>query len=310
MHRYRFLISIILLTFSVACTSSTRHAETVRSSPRVDRPLNHGAALYLQGCYTRALEFFQEAHERYTVLDNLPGIASSLNSMANVYYQLDDMQGALRSYTEALAVYRQLEDRDGAVRVLSNQAAALVRSGQLEEAAHTLDQADALAGAAPLLLTLRLKNRALIAMARNETAEAQRLLTQALAVRRAGDDASKAAAHYALGRLLVETGRPAEAEPHLQEALTFDRAGGAYPSVAKDLAALGVCYARLGDHARAVGFFLRSAKIYALLQDTLRTQELIASLKDSADRAGVDIQASLHWIEEWLEGRTEGTLCR
>ncbi len=309
MQRFYLFIGIILLTLAVACASGTRRSDTAYVSSRIDRPLQHGSALYRQGCYARALELFREAHERYTAADDLAGIAGSLNSIANVRYQLDDMPGAIGAYAQALEAYRLLGDDAGLVRVLANQSAALVKAGRLDEAARTLDQADTL-DAATRLSTLRLKNRALIAMARRDTQTAQSLLNRALDAAGPNEETSKAAAHYTLGRLLADTARPEEAEIHFQQALAADRQMGAYPAVAKDLAALGGCRARMGDHAAAVGFFLRSAKIYALLQDTARTNEITAMLKESADRSGTDIQTSLYWIDEWLAGRTESTLCR
>jgi tetratricopeptide (TPR) repeat protein len=308
MHRFCFFIVIALLLVCSGCASGVRQSDVVPSGNRIDRPLNQAAEYYLRGCYTRALEYFLEAHERSTAVDDLPGIAGSLNGIANVYYQLDDAQSAVRLYAEAFDAYRQLHDHDGSVRVLANQAAALVRSGRLDEAALRLDQADELAGRTQRLHGLRLKNRALLSMARGEGERAEALLAEALAGR--ADRSLKAAVHYALGRLLIDAGRPQEAEPHLQEALTLDRALGAVPAMAKDLAALGDCYAQLGDHAAAVSNYQRSAKIYALLQDSGRTLALIAPLKWSAAQADIDIQAALHWIDQWLEGLTEASACR
>jgi tetratricopeptide (TPR) repeat protein len=311
MHCFRLLIIIALLSLSFACASPARQSSVVRAaSHRIDRPLNQGAELYQQGCYGHALEYFLEAHERSTAADDLPGIAGSLNSIANVYFQLDDAQSALRVYAEALGAYRQLNDPDGTVRVLANQAAALVRSGELDEADRKLDQADAVAGPTQRLRVLRLKNRALLAMARSDRESAETMLGEALAAAGSYDRPVKAAAHYAFGRLLIDAGRPQEAESHLRAALDIDRALGAYPAMAKDLAALGACYAQLGDHAAAVNSYQRSAKIFALIQDTVRTQALIAPLQRSAAEAGIDIEASLHWIDQWLAGQTEASPCR
>lgn len=261
-----------------------------------------------KGCYARALNYFQEAHQRYTAADNLEGVAQSLNSIADLYYRLGDMDSALLVYNDAIAVYRELADDAGLVSALGNKAATLIALDRLGQAALILGQADAL-DPGNSQAAMRLKNRALLHIKQDDLQAAQDLLARALAASDESQAAIRSSIYFAMGHTALTEKRTEQARKAFTSALKIDRDAAAYDLVARDLQGLGACWAQEENPARAVAYFKRSAKIFALLKNRPKADEVTTQLKQNAAQAGIDIQATLHWIGQWLEDGKAVDLC-
>ncbi|MEG2958149.1 MAG: tetratricopeptide repeat protein [Oscillospiraceae bacterium] len=107
--------------------------------------LNNLAGLYrLWGNYSKALELFGAAAERYAKLENLPADvhASCHNNMGLVYLHLKQGQAAEACFGRALGILEGAEERDYARgTTLSNLAFALLLSEKKEDAAGALKTA-------------------------------------------------------------------------------------------------------------------------------------------------------------------------
>lgn len=305
-----FLCSFIVLALCSACASGPAPERSPRPIRQSLRHLNKGAVLYTRGCYLEALARFSEAHERYTAADHLEGVAASLNSIANVYFQLNDLDSALLVFEEAIAVFETLDDRQGLIRAVTNKGAALIAAQKPDEGEAVLDKADALAAGTDVLSALRLKNRALLEMDRQHFTEAKQILEQAIG--RSGENAVEQAAsvHYTMGRILQAEQNTAGAIAHFNTALDIDRSRGAYMGIAQDLAALGSSYAAMGQYDQAVSHYRRSLKVFALLGNTPAVRDIRRSLEDAAAQTGADIRSTIHWVERWRKGNKEANLCR
>jgi tetratricopeptide (TPR) repeat protein len=309
MQTLRFLFIAVMISACLACagTPPKESPQNIRTGTRF---LNKGILLYNRGCYQRALEHFNESHERFTAADNLTGIASSLHSIANLYFQMEDVDSALLVYDDAIEIYRQLNDAPGMARARTNKAAALIKAGRLDDAAIALDAAEPQARTSTTLLALHANTKALLHIARKDFSAANDLLARTIDKLEADPSSETGGLFYTLGYLKLTAEEPAEAQTYFNKALTLDRTAGAYGAIAKDLASLGRCQARLGHDQEAVDSFKRSAKIFALLENPRKVQEVMGELEQSAIRSNTDIQATRHWINQWLAGKTEANLCR
>ncbi len=272
--------------------------------------MNKGTRFYNKGCYRHALQQFQESHERYAAADYLPGIAASLNSLANTYFRLNDPSGAVEVYAEAIEIYRLLDDEPGLIRALVSQSAALMAAGQLDAASNVLEKADKMADKQRIHAGRRLKTRAMLLMQRQDYPAAEKLMVQALKATPSDDQAQAASVRYALGRVLINTQGCAQALPYFEAALEADRAVAAYHGIAQDLEALGDCHGQMGQHLEAVTYYKRGLKVLTLLHDQSRVEALRMKLVDSARSAGADIQATLQWVDRWQAGEREANICR
>ncbi len=274
------------------------------------RQLNLAAELYIKGCYAGALAHYQQAHERFTAADQLVGIAYSLMGIANVYYRTGELPSAVLAYDDAIEVFGLMGDPAGSVRAMSNKSAALVAAGQLSEAQTLLDRADQLAKGQKLLPALRLKTRAILSMERQKAQDARKLLQQAIAAAKENASDQLSSANYAMGRLLLNEQHPAQAIAFLEKSLALDRERGAYDDTALDLAALGQCYAQLEQPPKAIAYYKRSIKIFALLGNAAQVQRLAKMLEVLRPAADRRTEATMHWVHQWLNGQKEANLCR
>jgi tetratricopeptide (TPR) repeat protein len=290
-----------------ACASGPQPASMPKDLREAGYYAREAASHFNRGCYADALADFQDAHERYAAADRLEGVARSLNGIANIYYQEGEMQSAVMVYDDAIEVYETLKDLPGVIQALCNKAAASIALGRLDIATAALQKADSL-DRGGRQTALRLKTRALLAIKKKNLQQAGQLLKQAQAS--AGSNKPLISGiYYALGYVGLMTDHPARAQGYFDQALKLDRAAGAHHDIARDLEGLGTCSARLGDHRQALNYFKRSAKIYALLQDNRHAAEVIPQLKKSAAQAGVDVQATLSWIQQWMLNPGGAALC-
>jgi eukaryotic-like serine/threonine-protein kinase len=310
MRFFRPFLLIVTVLVCLACASRPAPRKFSEDIHQGIRFLNKATADYNRGCFRKALEYIQESHERFAIIDDLPGSADSLNTLANIYYRLGDIESALLVYNEAIALFEQVDQRTGETRALTNKAAALISAGKLDEASRALDHADELSKGSNNLDGLRLKTRALLRIARDDPQGAEDLLAIALRAASKSDRGLLADIHYTLAHVELTAQRPREAVSHLNTALKLDRAAGAYFSIGLDLAALGSCCEALADYAGAVGFYKRSLKIFALLQAHGKVQWVRSRLKASAGKAGLNPEAVLYWTDQWLSGRNQSDLCR
>jgi tetratricopeptide (TPR) repeat protein len=309
MHLLRTVFIIATACIFLACATAPAPNKAPEDIRQGIRYLNQGAAEYQKGCYLKALQRVQESHERFAVVDDLPGSAASLNTLANIYYRLDDFQSALLIYDEAIALFERLDQKSGLARALTNKSAVLIAAGSLDEASRTLDHADEISKGTHILEGLRLKTRALLRMARGNPQGAETLLVAALETASRSEQEYLADIHYTLAQLKLTIQKPREAVSHLHAALKLDRAAGAYFSIGLDLAALGSCHENLADFSEAVNFYKRSLKIFALLEARSKVQWVRSRLEFSAGKAGLNIEHVLHWSEQWASGRNQSGLC-
>lgn len=304
----RMITVLCILCCCAACAAPEPVAPTDK--------LARGNAYYYQkaltyfagGCYPKALSYFEDAHERYAAADDGIGIAHSLNGIANVYFRIGDHESALLLYDETGEAYERIGDTRGVVRALSNKAAVLVEAQRLPEAAAVLDQIDAHNLDSLDLAALTMKTRALLLIRQGDRAGARRLLTSALTQTQKIDPGTRADILFALGHLVMPD-QPDQACDYFNQALALDQSNQAYAQVAKDLKALGICSSARGMDHKALDYFKRSAKIYALNGDSEQIAQILPLMKQSALKTGTDIQVVLHYIQRWLEGETEADLC-
>jgi|GEM_PF-1253606 len=298
------LIGILLPACAGSPPPSVSMPEDIRETTYYARK---AVKLFRKGCYAGALDYFQDAHERYAAADQLEGVAHSLNGIADIYHRWGEIQSAVKVYDDVIEIYQSLDDSQGVIQVLCNKSAALIALDRLETAAEILRQADALDRSGNQT-PIRLRTRALLSIRKNEPQLAREQLDQALAAAEA-DQPMQSSIFYAKGHVELTADRPAQAKVFFGQALHLDRAAGAYHDIARDLQSLGTCHARLGDHRQALNHFKRSAKIFALLKDQRRATEVIEQLEKSARRAGADIQTTLQWIHQWMLNPNDGQIC-
>ncbi len=261
--------------------------------------IRKGNFYYQKGCYKRALEHFIRANELYTASDQPEGIAMSLNNIGSVYRALGDAGGSMTFFDEAERIY--LKSGGGAIlgQVLSNKAAALIDLGDLARAEKAMDRAWEIQASDQKARASLLTNRGILLARKERRSEAESLFRQALALN--GEEG--AATHFALGNLLMETGRQQEAAEQFEAALKADRSSGFYKGIADDLARLGHVAKARGNEAEAFDYWERSLKIYTLMglqRERDETAQLLKSAPQGTKGAG---DATSFFLNRWEKGK-------
>lgn len=269
---------------------------------------NEGADLFTKGCYVRAMDYFQDAHQLYTAVDDQTGVVWALNSIADTYFRLGDMKNALLLYDDAAALSKSEGRSPDLVRALSNKAAVLLALNRPKESASSLDHAETIRNKGSYE-ALYLKTRALLLIEEKKLKRADAFLDRALDAPGSGGIATRSSIYFSMGHLLLQHGQTEKARKHFEKALVLDRKGACHHDIARDLEAIAATFTVEGNHAHATHFYKRSAKIYALLKDGRRIQAVLPDMKRSATLADIDIRMTLHWIQKWLNGKSGNAIC-
>ncbi|MFB3924893.1 MAG: tetratricopeptide repeat protein [Syntrophales bacterium] len=266
--------------------------------------IKKGNAFYQKGCYRTAQEHFYRAHDLYSASDQPGGVAMSLNNIGSVFRASGDAQSALLFFDEAVSIYTDIGDRAGLRQALSNKAAALIDKGDLDEAEALIEKASGIypdENRKPFIPLLR--NKGVLLTKQKKYWEAEEVLRRALVNSNPDNLPERATLHFALGNLMLETGRAKESIEHFQAALSADRISGFYRGMADDLSRLGqVCF-QSGDYRAAAGYWKRSARIYYLVGLKKEAEQTMDQLRTAAQKAGVDTDVVEHFARRWEEGK-------
>ncbi len=307
----RFFVKLFLfLAISLyACAGGNSVKKMSEQTSAGMKEMTRGISEYLHGCYPGALEAFLKAHEIFSASDQLGGVAMSLNNIGNIYRTTGNVDTALVFFEESLALYSELNDDNGVVQALSNKAAVLIDGNRFEEAMEVIRLAEDISQQHSLVFSPLLRNKGILFFKKKEYRRAEEMLQNALAKTDPEKLLEFSAINFSLGNLMLETQRYETAIDFFNTALNTDRHLGFHQGIANDLSALGLTYSRLKKNESAVSFYKRSIKIYALIGQNEKVQEIMEQLENDALKAGLDIGVTKHFVNEWLEGKALKTPC-
>lgn len=302
---------IVLSLFLFACASGTPQKQSPRHVSSGAREMQKGLEWYQKGCYEKSLEYLFRAYDLYSASDVSDGVAMSLNNIGTILRIMGEYEKAISFLDESYAIYSGLNNQEGALRALSNKSAALIDAGALDEAEQVLRAAMQQLPSAgnKSLLTPLLQNQGVLLTKRESFDAAEEVLVTCLNQADSLDPAGLASLHFAFGNLMLKTNRPSEAIVWFEKALSIDRELGFYDGMADDLFSMGEAHLKLGQEHEAVAAWKRSAKIYALIDQATELQKTMKHLRETAQKAGVDISVTESFVERWREGRLYESPC-
>lgn len=310
MQRFYPILIIILAGVIWACAGGNSAPKRPPHLSDGMTVLTKGIARYDKGCYQQALEYFFRAHELFCAADQLSGVAMSLNNIGNVYRIVADTESAILFFDKSLNIYEDIGDQQGVVQVLSNKAAALIDGGQLEAAADVLKTAEDIAQKNSISYGPLLSNRGILFIKKKDYQQAKKILETALAKADPANVSEFATANFAYGTFMLATESYEKAVEFFETALSADRSAGFYNGIAGDLAAIGSAYLNSGCSERALEFFERSIKIYALIGNGAKVKTILEKLETISKTSGQDLRVTLHFVNQWIEGKAMEDLCK
>src|SRR5271169_941192 len=114
-----------------------------RDSERIEAKhvYNFACALAAEGKYLKAQELFRKLLPQCKVLGDMPMAGRCLTSIGNTQFSLFQYRAALDSYLGARAIAESSQDQINLASLNLNISALLLQMGDLEESAHSAEQA-------------------------------------------------------------------------------------------------------------------------------------------------------------------------
>ncbi|HUV49496.1 MAG TPA: tetratricopeptide repeat protein [Anaerolineae bacterium] len=309
MKQFNTFVILIAVLFFFGCAGGNAAKKKPDHIISGMKEIKKGTTWYQKGCYNRSLEHFFRAHELFAASDQLDGVAMSMNNIGNIYRIMEDIDNSLLFFEESISIYQDIKDYSGLVQALSNKAAVLIDSGRLEEADGVLRSAEDIAKKNSIPTNHILNKLGILFIRKKEYSRAEEILNSALANTDPVNHSEYATINFALGTLMRETGSYEKAVYFFKTALDTDRLSGFHKGIADDLAAIGDINFSQGKYEPAVNYFKRSIKIYALIENRNKVSEIMDRLVKAAEKAGLDISITEHFVKNWLEGKAFETPC-
>lgn len=304
------ILSILLfVVFLFACGGGNSLKKTPDHLLAGTKETIKGTAWYNKGCYKRSLEHFFKAHELFAASDQLGGVAMSMNNIGNIYRAASDLDSAILFFDESFAVYAYINDDNGALHALSNKAATLIECGMLDKSLEVLSAAENLAAKNDITFVPLLSNKAILLTRKKELKLAEEVLNHAITNTSPKNPSEFATVSFAFGNLMLETKKYKKALKFFNQALEADRKAGFHKGIADDLASLGDTCLSLEEYKNAVNFYKRSIKIYALLGNENKVNEIMKQLDGASQKSNIDITLTQHFVDRWLAGDILYGLC-
>jgi tetratricopeptide (TPR) repeat protein len=196
------------------------------------------------------------------------------------------------------------------VQAMSNRAAVLIEADMLKDAAGLIEQAENIAKEHKLPVYNMQNNLGLLYIRQKKYSLAREVLIEARRNIPPDNFTEFATVNFTLGRLMNETGGFERAVYFFETALKADRLSGFHKGIADDLAAIGSVYYSEKKYDKAVDYFKRSIKIYALIEKRDKVSETANLLEKAAEKANLNISVTQHFVKNWLEGKAFENPCK
>jgi hypothetical protein len=302
-HPFRHFWLIVLLVMGAAACGGPRQ-QTAPAAPaltRAAKTLEAADAWYRKGCYAKALGYYRRAYPELVSGDHVDQMAICLNNMGNAYLRMSKPDSALIFFDEALDMAARAAGNRLVHAIWVNKATALIRLGDDKAAQGALAEAEKLGFADGPEAARRWTADALLHLRRGETALARARLSEASNAVSAQDAAITAVIEFTLGHMAEDEGALEAGYAHYRNALAADRRQEFYRGMADDLKAMGDIRRKQSRPGEAAVYYKRSISLYALVDAADEASALKPALDEAAAAAGQTIDATLFFVDDWLD---------
>jgi tetratricopeptide (TPR) repeat protein len=280
-------LTLILLA---SCSSAPPKSDVVNDMKNQAADATAAGNRYLRlGRFDFALQFFTQALQLNTSVDNTEGIIKSYNSIGRAYIAIGDLTEAERILNRALPL-ASVAGRESLFADTTDALAQLnLAKGNPEQAIAQLDKALALPEGKLTAQETAILNHDLGTAYKNtgDLARARDLFQKSLAVNLSADLMEEAAGdYYMIASVDSKQGDYAKADSNLQLALQLDKKMENSLGIAKDLYALGLVAAKRKDDAAAYDYFKRSYNVYTSLGLTVDAKNALEKVVAEAGIIG------------------------
>ncbi len=231
--------------------------------------LNWQAHSYMhQGNFAQTWELAHQAWELAQQLDDLPGIASSLNRLAMSAYRLGEYEQARDYFQQSLSTSRAIDDQHGIAMIFNNLGLMAFYQGEHVQAYDFYHQGLAILQSIDDQrgVAIVLSNLGLMTSHQGEHEQAHNYFSQSLSISQAlGDHRAIAITLNHLGQLSYDQRDYIQSQRYFQQSLSISQLIGSQNSIAISLNRLGFVYLILRDK-QSLAIFRESLAITQSIQ--------------------------------------------
>ena len=285
---------VVALTAFVSCSSAPAKTDTVTAmKSQASQNAAYGDGYYKQGRYDLALQFYQQALNEYTSVDDAAGIVQVYNDIGMAYVALGSFGTAepilLKARERAREVNPQL-----VLATSINLGELYLARGDAAQALATFQEALALPAEArtPVRTAILYHDIGTAQKTLGEMAPALASFAKSLEINLANTFVQEAAGdYYMIASVHSLQANYDEAIRNALLALSLDKQIESSPAIAKDLYALGLITTKKGDMAAAYDYFQRSYLVYTTLSSRTDAKKALAGLISAAEAIGKTAEA-------------------
>jgi Tfp pilus assembly protein PilF len=288
-HTAAGLTCVCALAFAASCSSAPPPTEAVSTvKNQAAQNSTYGEGYYRQARYDLALQFFIQALNGYTSVDNSEGVAQTYNLLGKTYLvtgaldQAEDMFTRARLRAKGVSPSLVLESTN-------NLGELYLSRGEAGKALSTFQEALALpAGAqSPARTAILYHNMGTAEKSLGNPSQALEYYAKSLQINLSNKlNAEAAADYYMIASVHSKQGRYDEALKNAELALSLDKRVENSPGIAEDLFALGLISLHKKDTAAAFDYFQRSYGVFVTIDLKPGLKKSLASLIAAADELG------------------------
>jgi tetratricopeptide (TPR) repeat protein len=273
----------------ISCSSAPAPTDAVfRVKNQAAQDSTSGEGYYRQARYDLALQFFTQALNGYTSIDDTEGVATCCNLIGKTYLVTGSFDQAETMFSRARGKAHGVSP--SLVLDATNSLGELyLARGDAPKALATFQEALALPPAAqtPARTALLYHNMGTAEKNLSHLSAALEYYQKSLQINLSNKlNAEAASDYYMIASVHSKQGRFDEALKNADVALALDKRVENSPGIAEDLYALGLISTRRKDPAAAFDFYQRSYSVYATMGLKPGLKKTLTGLISAADELG------------------------
>jgi len=289
--------ALLALAFALAtgaCSSAPKtNTIVVEAKNRAAEYAELGNSFLASGRLEEALSFHEQALRENRSVDNVEGIAGSLNSIGRIYIAAGMLERAAAELGDALE-YGRIAGSDAQMALsLANLGEVRWLSSDAEGALELFERAMPLASRDDAVRAIVLHDRAVVQRALGRKAEARADFLAAQGINQKLSRWTELAANwYALAGLSRSEGLLEDALAWAEKALEADKRAEHSSGIAADLEASGTILKELGRKEEAYDRFRRAFDVWLAAENREGTRRALEALAALADELGKPAEAA------------------
>ena len=261
-----------------------------------------GVEEYSNGCYNRALKYFYDAYQIFSLTDDIKSASVCLNNIGNIYREMKNREKAILFFDSAISNYKKMDAKEALAEVFVNKAIMEIEAKNYDEALKFLKTAKKINPKNSYLID---SYKAIVFIKKADFITAEKILNR---VYKNKKSKNSAIINCNMGNLFFEKKEYVKAISFYKKALKIDKKNNYHSGIAQDLYNIAKSKIALKDITSATDYLIRSAKIFAILNNKTKVEDINKKMKELGN-ATFDKSIDYFFIDLWTKENSVLNFC-